>query len=73
MLEGYFSVHNFSNREKITFALLKAISHVKDWWNIYFEQRAIDESIIFTVIPTWDSFIDAIEEQYYPVGSYEDQ
>jgi hypothetical protein len=24
MLEGYFLVHNFSNREKITFALLKA-------------------------------------------------
>jgi hypothetical protein len=23
LLEGYFSVHNFSNREKITFALLK--------------------------------------------------
>jgi hypothetical protein len=31
MLEGYFSVHNFSNREKITFALLKAVPHVKDW------------------------------------------
>jgi hypothetical protein len=30
MLEGYFSVHNFSDREKITFALLKAIPHVKD-------------------------------------------
>jgi hypothetical protein len=31
LLEGYFSVHNFSNRENITFALLKAIPHVKDW------------------------------------------
>jgi hypothetical protein len=31
LLEGYFSVHNFSNREKITFALLKAVPHVKDW------------------------------------------
>jgi hypothetical protein len=30
LLEGYFSVHNFSNREKITFALLKVIPHVKD-------------------------------------------
>ena len=30
LLEGYFSVHNFSNREKITFALLKAVPHVKD-------------------------------------------
>jgi hypothetical protein len=30
MLEGYFSVHNFSNRENITFALLKSVPHVKD-------------------------------------------
>jgi hypothetical protein len=29
VLEGYFSVHNFLNREKITFSLLKAIPHVK--------------------------------------------
>ena len=26
VLEGYFSVHNFFNRENITFALLKAVS-----------------------------------------------
>ena len=26
LLEGYFSVHNFSDKEKITFALLKALS-----------------------------------------------
>jgi hypothetical protein len=31
LLEGYFFVHKFSNREKITFALLKVIPHVKDW------------------------------------------
>jgi hypothetical protein len=32
MLEGYFFVHNFSEREKITFALLKVIPHVKYLW-----------------------------------------
>jgi hypothetical protein len=73
MLEGYFSVHNFSDREKITFALFKAIPHVKDWWDTYFEQRAIEEFAIFAVGPTWCSFRDAIKEKYYPVGSYEDQ
>jgi hypothetical protein len=31
ILEGYFSVHNFSNRENITFALLKVVPHVQDW------------------------------------------
>jgi hypothetical protein len=29
LLEGYFSVHNFSDREKITFALLKYLPDVK--------------------------------------------
>jgi hypothetical protein len=32
-LEVYFFVHNFSNSEKITFVLLKALSHVRYWWN----------------------------------------
>ena len=31
LLEGYFFVHNFSSREKITFVLLKVVPHVKDW------------------------------------------
>jgi hypothetical protein len=30
LLEGYFSVHNFSDRKKITFALLKVVPHMKD-------------------------------------------
>jgi hypothetical protein len=30
-LEGYFSIHNFSDRENITFTLLKALPHVKHW------------------------------------------
>jgi hypothetical protein len=29
LLEGYFSVHNFFDKEKITFTLLKALPHVK--------------------------------------------
>jgi hypothetical protein len=73
LLEGYFSVHNFFDRENITFSLLKVIPHVKDWWDTYSEKRAIEESAIFVVSPTWDSFWDAIKEQYYHVGSYEDQ
>ena len=34
-LEGYFSVHDFSDRENITFSLLKATPHVKDWWETF--------------------------------------
>ena len=72
LLEGCFLVHNLSDREKITFSHLKVIPHVKDWWDTYSEKRAIQESTIFVVTPTWDSFRDTIKEQYYLVGSYED-
>jgi hypothetical protein len=47
LLEGYFSVHNFSNRENINFSLLKVIPHVKDWWDTYSEKMAMEESEIF--------------------------
>jgi hypothetical protein len=61
MFEGYFSVHNFFDREKIIFSLLKAIPHVKDWWDTYSDQMAIEESTIFVASPTWDSFRDSIK------------
>jgi hypothetical protein len=73
LLEGYFSVHNFSDREKITFTLLKALPHVKHWWETYWEKSSTEESGIYGVEPTWDFFVDAVKEQYYPVGNYEDQ
>ena len=71
VLEGYFSVHNFSDREKITFALLKLVPHVQNWWGTYCEQNSSDESGMFETNPTWASFIDSIREQYYPVGNYD--
>jgi hypothetical protein len=49
LLEGYFSVHNFFDRENITFSLLKVVPHVKEWWDTYFEKRSIEESAIFVV------------------------
>jgi hypothetical protein len=73
LLEGYFSVHNFFDRENITFALLKVVPHVKDCCDTYSEQRVVEESTILVITPTWDLFRDAIKEQYYCVGSYEDQ
>jgi hypothetical protein len=73
LLEGYFSVQDFSNKEKITFALLKVVPHVKDWWETFCEQKEIDETSLFLVMTTYESFRDAIKEQYYPVGIYDDQ
>jgi hypothetical protein len=51
----FFGPH-FFDRENITFSLLKAIPHVKDWWDTYSEKRDIEEFSIFVVAPTWDSF-----------------
>ena len=52
LLEGYFSVHNFSDKEKITFAPLKALPYVKHWWEIYWDQSSTEESKIYGVDPT---------------------
>jgi hypothetical protein len=72
LLEGYFFVHNFSNREKITFALLKVVPHVKDWWETFCEKKETEEPSLFTVVTTWESFRDDIKEKYYPIISYDD-
>jgi hypothetical protein len=72
LLEGYFSIHNFSNRENITFALLKVIPHVKDWRENFCEKKETEEPSLFTVMTTWESFTDSIKEQYYPIRSYDD-
>jgi hypothetical protein len=52
LLEGYFSVHNFFDREKITFVLLKAIPHVKHWQETYYKKCSTKESGINGVEPT---------------------
>jgi hypothetical protein len=73
IMKGYFLVHNYFDRKTINFSLLKVVPHVKNWWDTYFEKRAMEESAIFVVAPTWYSFWDAIKEQYYGVGIREDQ
>lgn len=73
MLEEYFSVHDFSNREKITFPLLKVAPIVNDSWETYCEHREKRELSIFSTTPTRNSFRGVIKEQYYPVDIYEDK
>jgi hypothetical protein len=70
---GYFSVHNFPDRKNITFTFLKTLPHVKHWWETYWEKISIEESGIYGADPTWDFFVDAVKEQYYPVDNYHDQ
>jgi hypothetical protein len=73
LLEGYFFVHHFSDKEKITFALLKDLPHVNHWWETYWEKISIEESRIYGAKPTWVFFVDVVKEKYYRVGNYEDQ
>jgi hypothetical protein len=73
LLEGYFSIQNFSNSEKITFMLLKALPCVRDWWETYYEQNVEDEFAIFGPRLTWEHFADDLKDQYYPNGNYDDQ
>ena len=73
LLEGYFSIQKFSDSEKITFALVKSLPHVKDWWDGYCERHVRDESNTFNIEPTWSTFFDFIKEEFYPTGNYDDQ
>ena len=52
VLEYFFSVHNFFDREKITFALLKAVPHVQNWWGTYCKKNSSYESGMFETNPT---------------------
>jgi hypothetical protein len=65
-------VHNFSNREKITFVILQVVPNVKHCWETLCEKKDIDGFTLFAVSPTWGSLRDAIKEQYYHVGIYDD-
>ena len=38
VLEGFFSIHNFSSKENVTFALLTMVPHVKNWCDTYCEK-----------------------------------
>jgi hypothetical protein len=62
LLEGYFYVHNFFDRENIPFTLIKALPHVKNWWETYWDQISTEESGIYGAEPTLDFFVDVVKE-----------
>jgi hypothetical protein len=39
MIEGYFCVHNFLDRENNIFSFLKVVPHVKYWWEHFVRKR----------------------------------
>jgi hypothetical protein len=63
----------FFDCEKITFSLLKTLPHVRSWWEGYWERYTMNESTLFGREPTWEAFVDALKEEFYPVENYDDQ
>ena len=61
ILEGYLSVHDFFDQEKIIFELLKDIPHVKGWWETYCEKKDEREPSLFSAAPTWNLFRGVIK------------
>jgi hypothetical protein len=73
LLKGYYSVQKKFDSEKITFALLKALPHVRAWWEGYWDRYTGDESTLFWREPTWEAFVDSLKDDFYPIGNYHDQ
>ena len=74
-LEWYFSINNFLDAEKITFALLKAENHVKLAWEMKVlnkeSESGVGSEILFDNKPTWGEFVGYIKEAYLPEDVYE--
>jgi hypothetical protein len=73
LLQGYYSVQKKFDSEKINFALLKALPHVRAWWEDYWDRYTGDESTLFWREPTWEAFVDALKDEFYPIRNYHDQ
>ena len=52
IFEEYFLVHDFSDQEKIIFALLKAAPHFKDRWETYYEKKHQGGPSLFSIVHT---------------------
>jgi hypothetical protein len=73
LLEGYYFVQKKFDSENITFTLFKSLPHVRAWWEGYWERYTTDESTLFGREATWEAFVDALKEKFYPVENYDDQ
>jgi hypothetical protein len=71
LLEGYYSIQNFSDSENITFALLKSLPHVRARWEGYLDRYTVNESTPFKREPTRAAFVDALEEEFYLIKNYD--
>jgi hypothetical protein len=73
LLEGYYSVQKKFDNENITFMLLKSIPRVRNWWEGYWERYTTNESTPLKRETTWETFVDSLKEDFYPIGNYDEK
>jgi hypothetical protein len=73
LLECYYPIQKKIDSEKITFALLKSLPHVRSSWEGYRERYTVDESTLFGREPTWVAFVDSLKEEFYPIKNYDEK
>jgi hypothetical protein len=73
LLEGYFSVHNFSTGKRSP-SHSSRLSPMSNIGGKLTGRKVPQRNLEYMGLePTWDFFVDAVKEQYYPVDNYEDQ
>jgi hypothetical protein len=73
LLKGYFSFHNFSDREKFTSILLKDLPMLNIGGKLIGSKLSERSMEYMWSSPLEIFFVDAVKEQYYHFGSYEDE
>jgi hypothetical protein len=69
-LEVYFSVHEVSGAQRISFAHLKLEGHALTWWESDAIARRLGNE---PPMIDWEVFKDMIKSHFYPIGYEEEQ
>jgi hypothetical protein len=74
LLEGYYSVQKiFSTVKRSPSRSLNPFPMSELGGKVTGRGTPVDESTLFGREPTWEAFVDALKEEFYPVGNYDDQ
>jgi hypothetical protein len=74
LLEGYYSVQKKISIVKISPSRsLNPFPMSELGGKVTWERYTMNESTPFKREPTWETFVDALKEEFYPVRNYDDQ
>ena len=72
ILEGYLFVKNFPTRKRSP-SHSSRLSPMSNIGGKLTRSKVPQMNMEYGAKPTWDFFVDAVKEQYYPVDNYEEQ